>query len=71
MLNEVIAEGRLPTTARTLHGVSHRTKREKLGRGTGRRETWRMFWHLIGLPVTGVVRWRTYWFYLRALTVEI
>ena len=71
MINEVIAEGRLPTTARILHGVNHRTKRDKLGRRTGRRETWRMFWHLIGLPVTGVVRWRTYWFYLRALTVEV
>jgi len=71
MLNEVIAEGHLPTTARILHGVSHRTKREKLGRRTGRRETWRMFWHLVGLPVTGVVRWRTYWFYWRGLTVEV
>ena len=29
-----------------------------------------MFWHLIGLPATGVVRWRTYLFYLRELTVE-
>ncbi len=71
MINEVIAEGRLATTARTLHGVTHRTKREKLGRRTGRRETWRMFWHLIGLPVTGVVRWRTMWFYWRGLTVEV
>jgi glycosyltransferase involved in cell wall biosynthesis len=71
MINEVIAEGRLPTTARTLPGVTHRTKREKLGRGRGVRETWRMFWHLVGLPFTGVVRWRTYWFYLRQLTVEL
>ncbi len=76
MINEVIAEGRLPTTARTLHGVTHRTKRDKLGRRSGYRETWRMFWHLIGLPVTGVVRWRTYWFYLacplrRSLIVEV
>ncbi len=70
MVNEVIAEGRLPTTARTLPGVTHRTKREKLGRRRGVRETWRMLWHLVGLPVTGVVRWRTYWFYLRQLTVE-
>ncbi|HEX7276541.1 MAG TPA: glycosyltransferase family 2 protein [Acidimicrobiales bacterium] len=70
MINEVIAEGRLPTTARTLHGVTHRTKRDKLGRRSGYRETWRMFWHLIGLPATGVVRWRTQWFYLRGLTVE-
>lgn len=70
MLNEVIAEGHFPTTARTMAGVTHRTKRDKLGRRVGYRETWRMFWHLIGLPVTGVVRWRTYWFYLRELTIE-
>ncbi|MGI8776419.1 MAG: glycosyltransferase family 2 protein [Acidimicrobiales bacterium] len=70
MINEVIAEGRLPTTARILAGVTHRTKRAKYGRRTGRRETWRMFWHLIGLPTLGVVRWRTWWFYLRQLTVE-
>jgi glycosyltransferase involved in cell wall biosynthesis len=71
MLNEVIAEGHLTTTARILHGVTHRTKRDKLGRRTGYRETWRMFWSLVGLPVTGVVRWRTFWFYWRGLTVEI
>jgi glycosyltransferase involved in cell wall biosynthesis len=70
MINEVIAEGRLPTTVRTMHGVGHRTKRDKLGLVKGYRETWRMFWHLVGLPFAGVVRWRTYWFYLRALTVE-
>jgi len=70
MINEVIAEGRLPTTARILAGVTHRTKRVKYGRQAGRRETWRMFWHLIGLPTLGVVRWRTYWFYVRQLTVE-
>jgi glycosyltransferase involved in cell wall biosynthesis len=71
MINEVIAEGRLPTTVRTMHGVTHRTKRDKYGAGHGYRETWRMFWHLIGLPLRGVVRWRTYWFYLRELTVEV
>jgi glycosyltransferase involved in cell wall biosynthesis len=70
MINEVIAEGRLPTTVRIMAGVAHRTKRHKLGLRQGYRETWRMFWHLIGLPVTGVVRWRTAWFYLRELTVE-
>ena len=70
MINEVIAEGRLPSTARILYGVTHRTKRVKWGRRHGYRETWRMFWHLIGLPTFGVVRWRTYWFYLRQLTVE-
>jgi glycosyltransferase involved in cell wall biosynthesis len=70
MINEVIAEGRLPTSARIMPGVTHRTKRDKLGLRKGYRETWRMFWHLVGLPVTGVVRWRTMWFYLRALTLE-
>ncbi len=70
MINEVIAEGRLPTTARIMPGVTHRTKRAKYGRRHGYRETWRMFWHLVGLPVRGDVRWRTIWFYLRELTVE-
>jgi glycosyltransferase involved in cell wall biosynthesis len=70
MINEVVAEGRLPTSVRIMPGVAHRTKREKLGARRGYRETWRMFWHLVGLPFRGVVRWRTYWFYLRALTVE-
>lgn len=70
MINEVIAEGRLPTSAQIMPGVTHRTKRDKLGLRRGYRETWRMFWHLVGLPVTGVVRWRTMWFYLRELTIE-
>jgi glycosyltransferase involved in cell wall biosynthesis len=70
MINEVIAEGRLPTTARIMRGVTHRTKRDKLGRLEGYRRTWEMFWTLLSLPLTGVVRWRTYWFYLRGLTVE-
>jgi glycosyltransferase involved in cell wall biosynthesis len=70
MINEVICEGRLPTSVRIMPGVSHRTKRDKMGRRKGLRETWRMFWHLVGLPVRGVVRWRTYWFYLRDLTIE-
>jgi glycosyltransferase involved in cell wall biosynthesis len=70
MINEVIAEGRLPTSVRTMQGVTHRTKRDKLGRRKGLRETWRMFWHLVGLPLRGVVRFRTYWFYWRELTIE-
>jgi len=70
MLNEVVAERRLPTTTRVMHGVTHRTKRDKYGRLLGYRETWRMFWSLLRLPLTGVVRMRTYWFYLRNLTVE-
>jgi glycosyltransferase involved in cell wall biosynthesis len=69
-INEVIAEARLPTTARVMPGVTHRTKRDKLGRRKGVRETWRMFWKLAGIPLRGAVRWRTYWFYLRGLTVE-
>ncbi len=70
MINEVVTEGRLPTVARVMPAVGHRTKRDKLGWRRGFREQWRMFWHLIGLPTTGVVRWRTYWYYLRDLTVE-
>ena len=70
MVNEVIAEGRLPTTVRIMAGVTHRTKRDKLGLRRGYRETWRMFWHLVGLPVRGAVRWRTMWFYWRELTIE-
>ena len=70
MINEVIAEGHLPTTARIMRGVTHRTKRQKLGRLEGYRRTWEMFWTLLSLPLTGVVRWRSYWFYLRGLTVE-
>ena len=71
MINEVVCEGRLPTTVRVMPGVTHRTKRDKYGRRKGVRETWRMFWHLVGLPVRGVVRWRTYWFYWRDLTIEV
>ncbi len=70
MINQVIAERRLPTVARTMKGVTHRTKRQKYGVVRGYRETWRMFWMLVGLPVRGVVRWRSYWFYLQNLTVE-
>ena len=70
MLNGVIAEGRLPTTARVMQGVFHRTKRQKFGWLHGSALTWRMFCQLIGLPIRGVVRWRTYWFYLRNLTIE-
>jgi glycosyltransferase involved in cell wall biosynthesis len=71
MINEVIAEGRLPTVSRTMHGVTHRTKRDKHGLLVGYRETWRMFSKLVALPLEGKVRMRTYWFYLRGLTVEV
>lgn len=68
-INEVIAEGRLPTVARTMRGVSHRTKRDKFGRLDGIRRTWWMYRDLLSL-LLGQVRWRTYWYYLRGLTVE-
>ena len=68
MINEVICEARLPTVARVMTGVTHRTKREKFGKVDGYLRTWRMFWDLWAL--WGVCRWRTYWFYLRDLTIE-
>ncbi len=67
MLNEVICECRLPWSASVMRGVTHRTKRDKFGRWEGYRRTWRMFWQLVGL--LRIVRWRTYWFYLRDLKV--
>lgn len=68
MLNEVVTEARLPISGRVMTGVTHRTKRDKFGRFEGYRRTWRMFWDLWAL--WGVCRKRTYWFYLRDLTVE-
>lgn len=68
-INEVIAEGRLPTVARVMPGVFHRTKRVKFGRLDGLRRTWWMYRDLLTL-LAGQVRWRTYWYYLRGLTVE-
>ncbi|CAN5868490.1 glycosyltransferase family 2 protein [soil metagenome] len=69
-INEVIAEGRFPTVVRTMGGVYHRTKRDKLGRRPGLAATWAMYRELLALLLPGRVRWRTYWFYLRGLTVE-
>ena len=69
-INEVVAEGRLPTVARTMQGVSHRNKRKKLGRWAGFRATWWMYRDLGRLFLPGNIRWRTYWFYLRNLTVH-
>ena len=68
MINEVVCEGRLPIVARVMDGVTHRTKREKFGPLEGWRRTWRMFRELWSL--WGVVRWRTYWFYLRDLVID-
>lgn len=70
-LNEVICEGGFRTSARTMTGVFHRTKRDKFGRVEGMRQTWRMYRSLLSmLQPIGDVRWRTYWFYLRGLTIE-
>ena len=68
MINEVIAEGRLRSVARVMDGVTHRTKRDKFGRIEGWKRTWQMFRDLWSL--WGVCRKRTYWFYLRDLTIE-
>lgn len=70
-LNEVICESRLRTSVRVMAGVQHRTKRAKVGRRQGLAETWRMYRALVSLllPI-GDIRWRTYWFYLRGLTIE-
>ena len=70
-LNEVLCEGRLPMSVRTMSGVYHRTKRDKHGRAEGLRRTWWMYRDLLSmLPPIGDVRWRTYWFYLRQTTIE-
>jgi glycosyltransferase involved in cell wall biosynthesis len=70
-LNEVICETRLRTSVRVMAGVQHRTKRAKVGRREGLRQTGRMYRALVSLllPI-GDIRWRTYWFYLRGLTIE-
>jgi glycosyltransferase involved in cell wall biosynthesis len=70
-INEVVAARRLPTIARTMHGVNHRTKRDKHGRWEGVVRTLNMYRDLIAMVWPfGDIRARTYWFYLRALTVE-
>ncbi len=70
-LNEVICEARMRTSARTMVGVYHRTKRDKFGRIEGLRRTWHMYRDIVSmLKPLGDVRWRTYWFYLRGLTIE-
>lgn len=68
MLTEAISEGRLSTSARVMRGVTHRTKRDKLGPWEGSKATWRMFRDLWSL--WGVCRKRTYWFYLQGLSIE-
>jgi glycosyltransferase involved in cell wall biosynthesis len=70
-INEVVAGRRLPTVARTMRGVYHRTKRDKHGWLEGARRSCDMYRALITLvwPL-GDVRVRTYWYYLRGLTVD-
>jgi hypothetical protein len=29
-----------------------------------------MFWQVISVPLSGLVRFRAYWWYLRGLTIE-
>jgi glycosyltransferase involved in cell wall biosynthesis len=70
ILNGVVAECRLPVTARVMRGVTHRTKRDKFGPLQGTVETLRMFGQVVGVPLKGLVRFRAYWYYLRNLTVE-
>jgi len=70
-INEVVAERRMTTVARTMHGVFHRTKRDKHGRWEGVLRTLHMYRDLIAMVWPfGDIRVRTYWFYLRALAVE-
>ncbi|CAN5696464.1 hypothetical protein BH24ACT2_BH24ACT2_01170 [soil metagenome] len=70
-LNEVICESGLRTSVRVMAGVQHRTKRAKVGRREGLVQTGRMYRALVSLLVPiGDIRWRTYWFYLRGLTIE-
>ena len=70
-INEVISERRLRTSVRTMVGVHHRTKRAKFGMVEGLRRTWQMYCDLFSLlrPI-GDVRWRSYLFYLRGLTID-
>jgi len=70
-IDQVIAEGRHRTSVRRMRGVFHRTKRDKHGKADGIRRTIRMYIDLFGLlRPFGDIRWRTYWWYLRGLTVE-
>ncbi len=67
-INEVVTEADLPCCARVMRGVTHRTKRMKFGLIEGYQRSWRMLRDL--WPLWGVCRKRTYWFYLRNLTIE-
>ena len=67
MINEVVAERRLPVVARVMDGVTHRTKREKFGPVEGWKRTWAMFAELWSLWNSRV---RLYWYYLRDLKID-
>jgi hypothetical protein len=68
MINEVVTEARMPCSVQVMPGVTHRTKRDKFGWREGYRRSWAMFRQLWAL--WGVCRKRTYWYYLRDLTIE-
>jgi glycosyltransferase involved in cell wall biosynthesis len=68
-LDEVIAEGRLPTVVQTMDGVTHRTKRHKLGPARGLAATLGMARDLLAPLVTRDIRLRTFAYYLRGLRV--
>ncbi|MCL4312835.1 MAG: glycosyltransferase [Actinobacteria bacterium] len=70
MLDKVVVEARLPVVARVMSGVTHRTKRDKLGKLEGYRQSLAMFSQLLRLPFTGVVKWRLYLHYLRSVVIE-
>ena len=70
MLDKVVVEARLPVVARVMNGVTHRTKRDKLGKLEGYRQSLAMFSQLLRLPFTGVVKWRLYLHYLRSVVIE-
>lgn len=70
-INEVACRRGLPVVARTMRGVSHRTKRQKFGVADGVRRTWWMYRDLVRMvrPL-GDLSVRHYGTYLRLLTVE-
>ena len=68
MINEVVGSRGLRTVARVMTGVTHRTKRDKFGPLEGWKRTWWMFADLLSL--WSDLRKRTYWDYLRNLTIE-